>query len=238
MGTTAQRAMKQPTAVVMNMFYTGLGIARSLGENGIPVIGLTATHGVYGNFTRYAKTIFCPDSRHNPEALLDYLLRLGKELGHRAVIFPTRDDDVVFLDRFSDQLKPLFTLTIPASNVLNKCLDKWQTHLSAVSAGIPSPRCWRVEGERQLRSIMHEVTYPCVLKPVTAHHWRSGRNWNIVGGRKAIGISSAEELMTEYAAISSRQPGSAATGEDSWRRRLPRHCRMLYGSRVESNCRL
>ena len=26
----------RPTAVVMNMFYTGLGIARSLGERGSP----------------------------------------------------------------------------------------------------------------------------------------------------------------------------------------------------------
>ena len=29
-------------AIVMNMFYTGLGIARSLGERGISVIGITA----------------------------------------------------------------------------------------------------------------------------------------------------------------------------------------------------
>ena len=32
----------KPPAVVLNMFYTGLGIARSLGEQGIPVIGLSA----------------------------------------------------------------------------------------------------------------------------------------------------------------------------------------------------
>ena len=51
------------TAIVMNMFYTGLGIARSLGERGIPVIGLTAEHGIYGNFTRYARKVFCPNSR-------------------------------------------------------------------------------------------------------------------------------------------------------------------------------
>ena len=56
----------RPPAVVMNMFYTGLGIARSLGEHKIPVIGLTSQRGIYGNFTRYAKTVFCPDSRREP----------------------------------------------------------------------------------------------------------------------------------------------------------------------------
>ena len=60
----------RPTAVVLNMFYSGLGIARSLGEHGIPVIGLTAQRGIYGNFTRYAKVVHAPDSRKEPEALL------------------------------------------------------------------------------------------------------------------------------------------------------------------------
>ena len=54
-----------PVAVVMNMFYTGLGIARSLGEQGIRVIGLTAHRGIYGNFTRYATLRACPDSRED-----------------------------------------------------------------------------------------------------------------------------------------------------------------------------
>ena len=58
----------RPTAYVMNMFYTGLGIARSLGEHGIPVVGLTAQRAFYGNYTRYAKAVFSPDSRHEPEA--------------------------------------------------------------------------------------------------------------------------------------------------------------------------
>ena len=44
----------------MNMFYTGLGIARSLGEKGIPVIGLSAHRGVYGEYTRYAKIMRSP----------------------------------------------------------------------------------------------------------------------------------------------------------------------------------
>ena len=64
--------MRQPTAVVMNLFYTGLGIARSLGERGIPVVGLTSQHRIYGNFTRYASVRFCPDSRSEPGSLLPF----------------------------------------------------------------------------------------------------------------------------------------------------------------------
>src|SRR5712691_1463403 len=97
-----------PVAVVMNMFYTGLGIARSLGERGVPVLGLTSKSGVYGNFPRYAKTVHCPDSRDEPEALMAFLLRIGETLEFPGVIFPTRDDDLMFLDRYRAELAPYF----------------------------------------------------------------------------------------------------------------------------------
>ena len=90
----------------MNLFYTGLGIARSLGERGIPVFGLTAKRGIYGNYTRYATPVVSPDSREEPEALLSFLLKTGERFTRPALLFPTRDDDVLFLDRFRKELAP------------------------------------------------------------------------------------------------------------------------------------
>src|SRR6185312_5018624 len=189
----------QPPAVVMNMFYTGLGIARSLGERGIPVIGLSAQHGIYGNYTRYARTVFSPDSRKDPEGLLAFLLQLGQETGGRGVLFPTRDDDVVFLNRYRKELSPFFSLVTPSSEAVAVCLDKWQTYLHAKRAGVATPPCWTIESDADLARAMEEVAYPAVLKPLAAHHWRQARNWEIVGARKAIEVHSREELMFEYA---------------------------------------
>jgi predicted ATP-grasp superfamily ATP-dependent carboligase len=185
----------------MNMFYTGLGIARSLGERGIPVIGLTAQHGIYGNFTRYAKTVFCPDSRTEPEALLAFLIGMGRELDARGVLFPTRDDDLVFLDRYRVELARYFSLVAPDSSALGACLNKWETSLWAQRAGVGTPKCWMIERAEDLTSALQELTYPCVLKPVSAHHWRQRDNWQIVGSRKAIGVFSEDELLREYDAI-------------------------------------
>lgn len=195
-----------PKAVVMNMFYTGLGIARSLGEHGIPVIGLSAERGIYGNYTRYAKTLRCPDSRREPEALLAWLLQWGNESGARSVIFPTRDDDVLFLDRFRDELSEHFITTIPARTALQISLDKWATYLAAVAAGVSTPQCWLLDGDRDLTRVIDELTYPCVLKPVVSRDWRMGDNWQKVGARKAIGISSREELLAGYAAVARANP--------------------------------
>lgn len=190
-----------PIAVVMNLFYTGLGIARSLGEKGVPVIGLTAHHRIYGNFTRYAKTVFSPDSRSQPEELLAFLLTLAAQLDGRAVLFPTRDDDLVFLDRFRKELDPHFSMVIPRSDVLEACLNKWQTSEWARKAGVAAPRAWLVQDAEGLERMIGEVRYPCVLKPLSAHYWRQGGNWELVGGRKAIAVASETELRAEYRAI-------------------------------------
>lgn len=192
----------RPSAYVMNMFYTGLGIARSLGEHGIPVVGLTAQRGFYGNYTRYAKAVFSPDSRHEPEALLTHLVRIGQQQEQQGIIFPTRDDDLIFLDRFRSELAPYFIPAIPQSSVLHDCLDKWRTYSWAQRAAVATPKCWMIEGEQDLRRSLHDLTYPCVLKPVSAHHWRKANNWEVVGGRKAVPVFSERQLLAEYGATS------------------------------------
>jgi D-aspartate ligase len=193
-------AMSRP-ALVMNMFYTGLGIARSLGEHGVQVIGLTAQRGVYGNYTRYAKPVLCPDSRNEPQALLDFLVGFGRRLGGRSVIFPTRDHDLVFLDRYREPLAEYFLPVIPESAVLEACLNKWQTSQWALRAGVATPKCWLIEKPDELRAVLPEISYPCVLKPLEAHHWRHEHNWEVVGGRKAIAVNSEREFLAEYKVI-------------------------------------
>ena len=191
----------KPPALVMNMFYTGLGVARSLGERGVPVLGLSNRRNLYGNFTRYAKTVICPDSRDEPEALLRFLVELGRKLNAQAVIFPTRDDDLVFLDRFRAELQPYFRIVAAETAPLEACLDKWQTSQWAIRAGVPAPKCWMVRERRDIERVAPEAVYPCVLKPLAAHYWRRGENWRLVGARKAVAIQSERELRSEYAAI-------------------------------------
>ena len=188
-------------AVVMNLYYTGLGIARSLGRRGVPVIGLAAQRGVYGNYSRYVKTVYGADSRDEPEELLQQLLALGRRHGGRSVLFPTRDHDLVFLDRFRSELEPYFVPVMPSAAVLQRCLDKWETFLCAKQANVPAPECWLVEDAARLREIAHQISYPCVLKPLSAHLWRTGNNWELVGGRKAFVVASSEELLAAYAVI-------------------------------------
>jgi predicted ATP-grasp superfamily ATP-dependent carboligase len=186
----------------MNMFYTGLGVARSLGEADVPVIGLSAHRNTYGNFTRYARIRACPDSRHEPERLLDFMIRLGNSFPEPSILFPTRDDDVLFLDRFRERLSECFILVLSPPEPLRTALDKWETYRFARAAGMAVPGTWQVESPEDLDRAASEARFPCVLKPVSAHHWRQKSNWQLVGSRKAIPVESPRDLHAEYANVS------------------------------------
>ncbi len=99
-------------------------------------------------------------------------------------------------------MEPFFALVLPGEAALQASLDKWETTRAATAAGVPSPRSWNVHSKPELLAAAVEYRFPCVMKPVAAHHWRKEGNWRLVGGRKAIGVSSLEELIAEYDNIS------------------------------------
>jgi predicted ATP-grasp superfamily ATP-dependent carboligase len=133
--------------------------------------------------------------------LMEYLITLSQKLRERAVLFPTRDDDLAFLDRYREQLGVAYSIVIPSAEALRVCLDKWETFGAALQAGVPSPRCWSVRNSAEIEQAALEIVFPCVLKPLIANHWRQGANWEVVGARKAIGVESAAKLLSEYEII-------------------------------------
>lgn len=200
----ASRADHLPPVMILNMFHSGLGIARALSGTGVRVIGLSANPQACGNSTRFCEVRVAPDSQDAPQQLLKFLLRSATEL-EGAVIFPTRDADVLFLDRFRTELS-MFCLAIPGTKSLRKTIDKYELTLAARHAGVPTPHTIEVCSAQELDRIAKEVSFPCVLKPVSAFQWHLGNAWQQVGARKAVRVDSEEGLRSEYEQISQVTP--------------------------------
>jgi D-aspartate ligase len=190
-----------PPVLILNLFYSGLGIARQMSGRGVRVVGLSAHRRVYGNFTRLCQVRRVPNSQEQPNELAEYLLRAAPEL-RGAIIFPTRDADVLFLDRFRSELEPFYRLAIPPRRLLERVMDKSALVAIAEQAGVPVPRTAVVSREFELAGAAKEVGFPCVVKPVRSVDWRLGENWNLVGGRKAFRADNLRQLQEQYARIS------------------------------------
>ena len=186
--------------IILNLFYTGVGIARDLAGCGMQVVGLSAHPKIYGNFTRFCEVRPAPNSQEQPEALEEFLLQAAGEL-RGAVIFPTRDFDVLFLDRHRDQLELHYRLAIPPRQSLLRVLDKHALVQAAREGGVAVPRTLAVRSEEELARVAKEVGFPCVVKPISSYHWRESNNWERVGGRKAFLVTTPQELCREYECV-------------------------------------
>ena len=187
-----------PSAYVLNMQYTGLGIARSLGPRGVPVIGLMGSPHQRGGHSRHCRARRCPAARHEPAQLLAYLLDLGAHLESRAVLFPTGDFDVLFIAEHQEVLKQYFAFPLPDRDLVDTIQNKWTLHQKAQECGVPSPLTYSCGNPDTLQAAGREAGYPCILKPVYSYRWHQGNNWDVVGGRKAIKIGSPKELTDTY----------------------------------------
>src|SRR5437764_439092 len=194
----------RPPVIIMNMYYSGLAIARDLAGAGIKVVGLSSDRSIYGNFTRFCEVRQAPSSQAEPEQLAEYLQKASDEL-QGAVIFPTRDADVVFLDRYREQLAG-YRLSIPSREALALVLNKGLLARTAHTAGIPVPKTVVIRSADELEMVSEGIGFPCVVKPVSAHLWHGGNRWETVGCRKAFRVDSPEMLRQEYNQVAAVSP--------------------------------
>ncbi len=108
---------KKRTAFILTMTANGLGIARTLGRRGIPVVGVDSKPELPGLHSRFVKPLICPDMVKDPEGVLDLLLKEGEKLNERGVLFPASDAAVLFMSRNRDKLRTRFDFIIPSEKV-------------------------------------------------------------------------------------------------------------------------
>lgn len=195
----------KPSIVILNMAYTGLGIARNLRKENAEVFGVTSKTDLPGNRTRFARILQAPDSAENPADLSTFLIDLAAS-AKRPVLFGTRDQDVHFIEQFRDVLEPYYRLPIPAAGVLSRLLDKWETAQLAKAVNIPVPLTYQVRSLAELESLALNLQFPCVVKPISAAQWRGKREWKLIGERKAFAVHNRQQLLYEYRVVSGAAP--------------------------------
>jgi predicted ATP-grasp superfamily ATP-dependent carboligase len=192
--------------VVLNMHYSGLGIARSLGPHGIPVYGLSSEPNFPGNFSRYCQFRLSPDSLQEPEKLRDFLLDFARTLGTKPIIFPTRDHDIQFLVAHREALASSFIIPLADREVIDRATNKHTCLAIAAKAGIRVPVSHTVGDSFTLSEIVSDLVFPVIVKPLYARDWRKPGVWESVGHQKAAIIQTADALQEFYAAIEATAP--------------------------------
>ncbi len=190
----------------MNLSRNGLGVIRSLGSRGVPVIGADHHLDGPGAHSRYCEAIRCPAPNQNEQDLVASFDSLADRLGQKAVVFPASDDYVRFWSKYQRRLKERFLLALPPAPVIDLIVDKRQTYEAARQIGVPVPAFGFAGDESSLSALAREIPYRALIKPVISH-----TGTRAFAG-KALRIESPGELVARYRQLTPAS-GQAAPGQ-------------------------
>jgi D-aspartate ligase len=150
-------------AVVVGGDFQGLGIVRSLGRRGLPVVVVDDERSISG-FSRYCTlAIRVPDLREESRTV-EMLLEIGTSHDLTGwILFATRDETVAAFSRHAEKLRERYRVPIAAWEVIQCAWDKRNLYRLAEELDIPVPRTWRAVDVEELDSL--DIEFPVAIKP-------------------------------------------------------------------------
>jgi predicted ATP-grasp superfamily ATP-dependent carboligase len=152
-----------PPAVVVELGINGLGIIRSLGVKGIPVIGIDSKLPNYGGLSKYCKTVFCKNV--NDRHLVETLLSIGEGLKEKGVLFCSSDLSLLVLSKYREELQKFFLFVLPNEKVIETLMNKRLFYEFAVNHHFTVPKTFFTHNRKEVQKTAYLVSYPCVIKP-------------------------------------------------------------------------
>jgi D-aspartate ligase len=157
-------------AIVIGGDYQGLGIARSLGRQGVPVCVVDDERSI-SRYSRYTTKFAKVANLRDENVVVDCLLELGRRLGLGGwVLYPTREELVAAIARHRTELGKVFRVPTPSWDSVKWAWDKRNTYRLAQELGIPTPTTYYPENVDQL-SQLQAVAPPFAVKPAIKEHF-------------------------------------------------------------------
>ncbi|MBE3560608.1 MAG: ATP-grasp domain-containing protein [Ktedonobacteraceae bacterium] len=179
---------KLPGAVLLGSDFKALGVARSLGQRGIPsVVVDTLPRSAW--FSRYVIERFKWEGQMDDEQFVSFLLKIGKQYP-QWILFPMQDEVVQLVARHRQELAQIYQPVPQGWEVIQWAADKRLTYRMAQETGVPFPRTAYPRREDELAAI--DVPFPLIIKPAISVHLQYTERL------KALPAHCHEELLTQY----------------------------------------
>jgi D-aspartate ligase len=156
-------------AVVIGGDYVGLGIVRSLGRHGVPVVVLDDELSIAGA-SRFSTRAVRVKNLRDEQSTLDALAALRHRYGLEGwLLYPTRDEIVAALARNMPDLSRYFRVPLSGWEAIRHAWDKRETYRLAERLGVGFPRTWFPLDEAGLDQV--DAGGPVIIKPAIKEHF-------------------------------------------------------------------
>lgn len=184
------RNSRCPAAVILCLTATGLSVARSLGINGIPVIGLDGNPRQIGHFSKYVGEGWTQPYIDHPEKFVPKLISIAENAEQAPVLFAAGDDEIQFVSQWATELKTHYIMPESYNRKFSGLmLDKIHFYKTCLELGAEIPKTLFPESLDDVSRQSKEIRYPAIIKPGFGHAWRERFK-----GKKVLEVSSPSDL--------------------------------------------
>lgn len=156
-------------ALVLSSHTVALGVIRSLGQKGVPIILFCYRDGDMAHLSRYVNEIIrVPHPEINESHFINIILQQkGRFAG--SFLVPCSDETVVAVSRHKQRLDEHFVVACPELEVVTRYIEKKYTYRLAETAGVAVPRTFVPHSVEDVERYAAALEFPCLVKPSQSH---------------------------------------------------------------------
>jgi predicted ATP-grasp superfamily ATP-dependent carboligase len=182
----------QNKVLVVGCHTGGLGVFRGLGDKNIYIVAMTYDKADFGYTSRYvSEVVNIPHPRIEEKKFIDFLIS-NSHKWKDALILDTDDHVAVSISKHKDELAKYYKIVTANWEVLRKFIEKKETYMLAQECNVPHPKTFLPKTLGELSIIKNEINYPCILKPVRGHEFKSKFN------TKNFKVNNDTELLDKF----------------------------------------
>jgi len=181
---------------VFNLHFNGLGVVRSLGENGIEVVGLDSNYFAIGKYSKYLRKFYkVTDPSVSERGFINDLILLGNKEKIKPLLVPTNDVWSVAISRYKKELERYFIVYNPDCSVIESIINKKIFGSIMTKIGVKTPHTYEINSFADIYKLKDRLVFPLIIKPNS--RMNVNRNLDVTklyNANRLITINSFEEI--------------------------------------------
>lgn len=179
-------------AIVLSTHNMGLGVIRSLGEKGVPIIAIVYTPNDMGYLSKYVKeSIYAPHPEKHPLEFIKLLTSCHIRYG-KCLIIPADDATLWVVSKYKSLLEKNHLVACCGWEVTHKVLDKKHTYAVAEAVGVEIPQTRTPKSSEEVKEFCDLIGFPCLVKPCYSHRYFE------LFRKKLTKVNTLGEALHEY----------------------------------------
>ena len=195
-----------PPVVVAGAYQTGVVLMRNLARRGLRVCAFDCVPTQPGFRTVYGKTYLCPNPDEEPQAWMEFMIELARDIGGKPVLIPSADQFVSAIAEHVAELEKHFVFCQSASSVQALLATKKRQYEIAATHGLPTARTRFVRSLAELEQFAAAARFPCLIKPLHCREWERLPQGHPLWNEKLGIAGSWEELAERYRSVAATTP--------------------------------